>query len=239
MVRVGQQMYIALHFFLFALSLCTTFGGSPLQVLSPSALLLANLLTLLAQLLFVFLSGAVFARIGRPAETVRCSRFITLATQAVAGHGAENKRILTARFALVGLNTHELVNVKMALSLRRFLASPSGEVRCTLHDLELVKSEQPFLRFGFNMRHIVGEASPLHGLSLNDLLASDASFSLTISGLERSSLQPIFVVKEYYAFDGEVLWEYEFLDLLRIASDLVPTVDHSRLDVVQPLNTHT
>ncbi|CAI5501472.1 unnamed protein product [Closterium sp. Naga37s-1] len=240
LVRVGQWLYVVLHFFLFALSLCTTFGGSPLQVLSPSALMLANLLTLLAQLNFVFLSGAVFARIGRPAETVRCSRFITLATQALTGHGTEKRRILTARFALVGLNSHELVNVKVALSLRLFLPSPSGGVHCSLHDLELVKSDLPYMRFGFNLRHIVDESSPLHGLSLSDLLAADASFSLTISGLERTTMQPVFVVKEYYAYDGEMLWDYEFLDLIRIASDLVPTLDHSRLDAVTPINNmHT
>ncbi|CAI5533317.1 unnamed protein product [Closterium sp. Naga37s-1] len=239
LVRAGQQLYVVLHFFLFALSLCTTFGGSPLQVLSPSALMLANLLTLLAQLNFVFLSGAVFARIGRPAETVRCSRFITLATQTLTGHGTEKRRILTARFALVGLNSHELVNVKVALSLRLFLPSPSGVVHCSLHDLELVKSDLPYMRFGFNLRHIVDESSPLHGLSLSNLLAADASFSLTISGLERTTMQPVFVVKEYYAYDGEVLWDYEFLDLIRIASDLVPTLDHSRLDAVTPVNTHS
>ncbi|CAI5466819.1 unnamed protein product [Closterium sp. Yama58-4] len=238
-VRAGQWLYVALHFFLFALSLCTTFGGSPLQVLSPSALILANALTLLAQLNFVFLSGAVFARIGRPAETVRCSRFVTIATQPLTGHGTEKRRILTARFALVGLNSHELVNVKLALSVRLFLPSPSGDVHCSLHDLELVKSELPYTRFCFNLRHIVDDTSPLHGLSLSDLLAADVSFSLTISGLERTSMQPVFVVKEYYAYDGEVLWDYEFLDLMRISSDLVPTIEHARLDAVTPLNTHS
>ncbi|CAI5466546.1 unnamed protein product, partial [Closterium sp. Yama58-4] len=195
LMRAGQWLYVALHFFLFTLSLCTTFGGSPLQVLSPPALVLSNILTLLAQLNFVFLSGAVFARIGRPAETVRCSRFVTIATQPLTGHGTEKRRILTARFALVGLNSHELVNVKLALSLRLFLPSSSGEVHCCLHDLQLVKSELPYMRFGFNLRHIVDDSSPLHGLSLSDLLAADASLSLTISGLERTSMQPVFVVK--------------------------------------------
>ncbi|CAI5987517.1 unnamed protein product [Closterium sp. NIES-64] len=246
-----------------------------------------------------------------------------------------------ARFALVGLNSHELVNVKLALSVRLFLPSPSGEVHCCLHNLQLL----PYMRFGFMLRHIVDESSPLHGLSLNDMLAADASFSLTISGLERTTMQPVFVVKsplsstvlrtvlrtaplsaavlctrflccslhpfpllfsapvsspvlctrflscslhpfpllfsapvssavlcarftcsslhpfpllfsapstvpcnlfcslhpsiEYYAYDGEVLWEYEFLDLLHISSDLVPTLDHSRLDAVTPVSTHS
>jgi len=48
------------HFkvFVFSLSLCTTFGGAGVEARSPYNLLLANLNTLLAQLVFVFLSGA-------------------------------------------------------------------------------------------------------------------------------------------------------------------------------------
>lgn len=48
------------HFkvFIFSLSLCTTFGGSGIEARSPYNLLLANLNTLMAQLVFVFLSGA-------------------------------------------------------------------------------------------------------------------------------------------------------------------------------------
>ncbi|CAI7906460.1 unnamed protein product [Closterium sp. NIES-53] len=168
------------------------------------------------------LTFPVFARIGRPAETVRCSRFITLATQALTGHGTEKRRILTGRFALVGLNTHELVNVKVSLSLRLFLPSPSENVLCSLHDLQLVRSEIPYLQFGFLLRHIVNDASPLHGLSLSDLLVADASFSLTISGLERASMQPVFVVKEYLAYDGEVLWDDEFLHLSTLSSPTQP-----------------
>jgi inward rectifier potassium channel len=39
------------------LSLSTTFGGSPVVALSPFCLLVANMNTLMAQFLFVFLSG--------------------------------------------------------------------------------------------------------------------------------------------------------------------------------------
>lgn len=44
--------------FIFSLSLCTTFGGTGVEARSSYNLLLANLNTLTAQLIFVFLSGA-------------------------------------------------------------------------------------------------------------------------------------------------------------------------------------
>jgi len=43
--------------YVFRLSLSTTFGGSPVVALSPFCLLVANVNTLMAQFLFVFLSG--------------------------------------------------------------------------------------------------------------------------------------------------------------------------------------
>lgn len=44
--------------FIFSFSLSTTFGGAIVEARSPYALLLANFNTLMAQLMFVFLSGA-------------------------------------------------------------------------------------------------------------------------------------------------------------------------------------
>lgn len=44
--------------FIFSFSLSTTFGGARVEARSPYALLLANLNTLMAQLMFVFFSGA-------------------------------------------------------------------------------------------------------------------------------------------------------------------------------------
>ncbi|KAH9326947.1 hypothetical protein KI387_007125, partial [Taxus chinensis] len=53
-----QRCLCMLNVFLYALSLSTTFGGSPVVAVSPFCLLIANVNTLMAQFLFVFLSGA-------------------------------------------------------------------------------------------------------------------------------------------------------------------------------------
>lgn len=47
-----------IRIFIFSFSLSTTFGGARVEARSPYALLLANLNTLMAQLMFVFFSGA-------------------------------------------------------------------------------------------------------------------------------------------------------------------------------------
>lgn len=42
------------------------------------------------------------------------------------------------------------------------------------------------------MRHIIDKKSPIFGHTMESLKDGDASFSLTIMGLERTSMQPIF-----------------------------------------------
>jgi hypothetical protein len=49
-----------------------------------------------------------------------------------------------------------------------------------------------YLRYGLMVRHIIDRKSPVYGQTMESLRDGDASFSLTIMGLERTSMQPIF-----------------------------------------------
>lgn len=49
-----------------------------------------------------------------------------------------------------------------------------------------------YLRYGLMVRHIIDKKSPIFGHTMESLKEGDASFSLTIMGLERTSMQPIF-----------------------------------------------
>jgi ATP-dependent Lon protease len=42
--------------------------------------------------------------------------------------------------------------------------------------------------------------------------AQDASFTITVSGVERSSMQQVFSERLYAVADGDVLWDRQFED---------------------------
>jgi hypothetical protein len=42
--------------------------------------------------------------------------------------------------------------------------------------------------------------------------ARDASFTVTVSGTERSSMQPVFSENLYSISDGDVLWDRQYED---------------------------
>eukprot|EP00271_Cylindrocystis_brebissonii_P002895 TRINITY_DN13652_c0_g2_i1.p1 TRINITY_DN13652_c0_g2~~TRINITY_DN13652_c0_g2_i1.p1 ORF type:complete len:708 (-),score=100.12 TRINITY_DN13652_c0_g2_i1:115-2238(-) len=241
---VGQNI---LAVFFYSLSLSTTLGCEKLQAHSPFTLMVANLNTLCAQLAFVFISGAVFHRLSRPGPPVRFAKWALITEDknnledSQTGPSSRSKqpyKTFMARLVLVGGKTPCLIDAKFTLSMRRFITVPSQGSSFVLNsDLALVRSDAHYFRFGTLLRHVIDESSPLFGrCDRESLLAEDASFSITVSGLEQSSMQPAFGEVTYTVFDGEVLWGREFADIMTFDPHTNAfAMDHSKLSHLKPI----
>lgn len=236
-VSPTQHFLTFLNVFLYALSLSTTFGGSPVAARSPFCLLLANVNTLMAQFLFVFLSGAVFARMSQPSYPIRCSKKAIIKTDdllPVLGIEQQDKyKVFAVRLVLTGPSPCELIDAKICLTFRIFVTLPSGSVFCSTQDLEVVRSEVSYLRYGIMVRHIIDKKSPVYGHTMKTLEEGDASFSLTVMGMERSSMQPVFHLEDYFVCDGDVIWDGEYIDFIHINDKGQRVLDHSQIDLLK------
>lgn len=216
--------------FMFSVSLST--GLQPeLAPLSPYTLVVANLNALIAQLIFVFLSGAVFARLSQPSQPVKFS------TIAIICPPPSNRRLrkeachkaLLTRYVLVGPQPCELVDVKVDLTYSYNTVTRSGTYFRTSQSLKLVRPEVAFLNKGMVVRHIIDETSPLYQRTPGMLEKEDAVFSLSVVALERSSMQSVFHVHHYCVYDKDVVWDAEFVDMILISKKNKRVVDHSLL----------
>lgn len=238
-----HQCTALLNVFLYALSLSTTFGGSPVAAVSPFCLLVANMNTLMAEFLFVFLSGAVFARMSQPSQPIRCAKKAIIKTDDVTvnpGEYSEEKfKVFAVRLVLGGPTPCELVDAKICLTFRIFVTLPNGSIFCSTQDLDLVRSEVSYLRYGLMIRHIIDRKSPVYGHTLESLDDGDASFSLTIMGMERSSMQSIFYLEDYFVSDGDVVWDGDYVDFIHINQKGQRVLDHSKIDLLKPNKAST
>ncbi|MCO5567820.1 hypothetical protein L7F22_021516 [Adiantum nelumboides] len=243
MVSAKQRCLAFLNIFLYALSLSTTFGGAPVAVRSPFCLLVANMNTLLAQFLFVFLSGAVFARMSQPSYPIRCSKKAIIKTDdllPVLGLEQQEKlKVFAVRLVLTGPSPCELVDAKICLTFRIFVTLPSGSVFCSTQDLEVVRPEVSYLRYGLMVRHIIDKNSPVYGHTMESLYEGDASFSLTVMGLERTSMQPVFHLEDYFVCDNDVIWEGDYEDFIRVDKKGQRVLYHSQIDILKPMKAAT
>lgn len=239
LVSARQRFLAFLNIFLYALSLSTTFGGAPIAAESPFCLLVANMNTLMAQFLFVFLSGAVFARMSQPSYPIRCSKKAIIKTDdLLPGLGLEQEekfKVFAVRLVLTGPSPCELVDAKICLTFRIFVTVPSGSVVCSTQDLEVVRPEVSYLRYGLMVRHIIDKKSPVYGHTMDSLYKGDASFSLTVMGMERTSMQPVFHLEDYFVCDDDVIWDGDYEDFIRVDKRGQRILDHSQIDHLKPM----
>lgn len=234
------------HFkvFVFSLSLCTTFGGAGIEARSPYNLLLANLNTLLAQLVFVFLSGAVFYRLSQPAEPVRWAKMALITNDKFTEHasnllspGEESHKSFIVRLNLADPAKTVLIECKFEITYRSVVTAPGQNSPFVHHiPLQLVRPEVSYLKFGLIVRHVIDESSPLYGMDFEALKARDALFTVTVSATERSSMQPIFSENLYFVADGDIIWDRQYED--QILTDIPGRTIFSAhvLNHLKPLN---
>eukprot|EP01018_Ginkgo_biloba_P021319 Gb_13021 [translate_table: standard] len=221
--------------FMFSVSLST--GLQPeLAPLSPYTLVVANVNALIAQLIFVFMSGAVFARLSQPSQPVRFSTvalvYPTMSNRRQRPEGRH--KVLMARYVLAGPQPCELVDVKVDLTYKYNTVTRAGTFFRATQSLKLVRTEIGYLNHGMLVRHVIDEVSPLYRRSPEMLKKEDAVFVLSVVGLERSSMQSVFHVQHYCVYDGDVIWDAEFEDMILINKKNKLIMDHSKLSKWKP-----
>ncbi|XP_024541558.1 uncharacterized protein LOC112350126 isoform X2 [Selaginella moellendorffii] len=222
---------------MFSISLST--GLQPeLTPLTPYTLVVANINALVAQLLFVFLSGAVFARLSQPSQPIRCSS-VALVSPSTAKRNGRSVRVFMTRYVLAGPQPCELVDVKVDLSYKYNTITGAGTYFRAQQSLKLhlpqIRSEVSYLNHGMLVRHIIDESSPLNKRTPEMLKKEDGIFTLSVVGLERSSMQSVFHAQHYSMDDDHVIWDAEFQDMILISKKNMRIVDHSRLSQWRPV----
>ncbi|GAQ80792.1 hypothetical protein KFL_000620260 [Klebsormidium nitens] len=223
------------HVLLYSLSLSMLFGGSPVQAHSRYTLLVANIQTLAANFTFVFLSGAVFSRMSQRSQPVQCARKAVIRPDDVTTAGgsvSERFRVFLTRLVLKGPMPAVMVDVRIKLTFRIFVQQRNGSVFCSTAALDLVRPEVAYLQYGIAVKHVIDRNSPLYGHTRESLLAGDASFSFTVLGTERASLQSVFHMQEYFMSDGDIAWDSDFFNIISIDSRGIRVIDHTQLDTL-------
>ena len=128
---------------------------------------------------------------------------------------------------------NDIVDAQFRLTLMRTARTAEGVVVYRTVDLALVRTWAPALTRSWSVHHRIEPGSPLHGETPASLGACDAELTLTLTGVDGTSLQPIHARNTWLAPDlafgarlADVTSEREdgvfVIDLTRF-HELVPT----------------
>jgi inward rectifier potassium channel len=210
--------------FFFSVETFSTIGYGTIAPVGFAANVVVTVEALAGLLWLALATGLLFARFSRPTAKIMFSRTAVIAPY---------RGIQAFEFRIANLRRSQLIEVQATVMFTRFEEHGGRPVR-RYYQLPLERSAVVFFPLSWTIVHPIDEASPLKGLTRDDMRRSDAEFLVLLSGVEETFAQRVHA-RSSYRWD-EVVWGAKFSDILHHPrGDETVTLDVSRLDSVEPV----
>lgn len=148
-------------------------------------------------------TGVVFARFSRPTTNIVYSRNAVVAPyQGMSG----------LMFRIANARSSQLIELEAKVILSRIELTTKGTVR-KFHELKLERPRVVFFPLSWTLVHPIDSASPLAGLTEEDLKLSDAEILILLTGTDETSSQTVHSRSSYKA--AEIIWNANFASIFR------------------------
>jgi inward rectifier potassium channel len=194
--------------FSFSVQTFATIGYGAMAPQSAAAHAIVIVESMVALVSMAITTGLLFARFSAPTSRVMFSQAVTIST--IDGVPHLQVRVGNARGDNV-LSAH----VRIVLTRTRRL--PEGYTLYLMEDLALARERAPALSRSFLIRHPITEASPLYGLSKEDMAAQEVELTVTVEGVDEVTHQHIHALHHYE--DRHILPHHRPADLLHERED--------------------
>jgi inward rectifier potassium channel len=174
-------------------------------------------------LMLALITGLMFARFSRPRARFLFSRYAVV-------RPIDGKLTLMFRAANERQNVVQDASAELRM-LRNDVTSEGFRIRRII-DLPLVRSQHPVFSLGWNIMHIIDDASPLRHETSKTLDDREAIFILSLSGTDETTGQ---VLKARGEYPAEALrWNATFRDILEQDGSTL-RIDYGKFHDVDPL----
>jgi len=169
-------------------------------------------------------TGLIFARFSRPRAMIMFARHPIV-------RPLDGMQTLMVRTANARQNVILEASANLRL-IRREVTLEGVEMR-RIHDLRLVRQQQPMFMLGWVLMHVIDESSPLWGATPESLAEQEAGLILTLNGVDETTSQPMQARQTYGA--DVIRWHMHYRDLLHIDEQGVAHMNFAHFHDVLPL----
>jgi len=205
--------------FFFSVQTMATIGYGKMAPITGFAHALVTVEALSGLLGVALLTGLMFAKFSKPTARLLFSKYATIAPR--DGRPSLIFRLANARGNL-------MVEAQMRLVLLRNEVTPEGENVRRVHDLALVRANNPVFTLSWVAIHPITEGSPLHGATPESLAAAGTEIVVSVVGIDGTSSQTVHA-RHAYGWD-EIAWNMRFLDIFRVEEGGRRVLDFHRFD---------
>ncbi len=209
--------------FFFSVQTFATIGYGTIHPSGIMPNLLVTLESYYSLLANALITGLVFARFARPTAKVIFSDVAVIAPY----HGIEG-----LMFRLVNGRRNQLIEVNIQVLFARFVNEEGRTVR-RFDFLELERKRVTFLPLALTVVHPVTDASPLKGLTQDDLIRSDAELLILITATDETFAQTVHTRSSYKP--NEIRCGHKFVSIYNEVAEGSPiSIDVRKLSTIEP-----
>jgi inward rectifier potassium channel len=211
-----------LRAFFFSVETFATIGYGNIAPVSLATNILMTIESLFGLLGFALAAGLLFARFSRPTAQIIFSQSAVIAPY----------REMTAfEFRITNSRRSQIIELEAKVLFARFEDDAGRNVR-RFYPLTLERERVTFFPLSWTIVHPINEASPLYGLTREDLLATNAEFLILLTGIDETFSQTVHTRSSYQV--GEIVWNAKFGDVFnRRADEETLTIDVRRLHLIE------
>ena len=212
--NVAEANFI--QYFYFSIETLATVGYGDMHPQTHYGHVVASIESFTGIFCIALMTGLIFARFSRPQARILFATAPIISS--FDGAPAFMLRLANERHNSISDATAKL------WMLRRYATKEGRQFRGFV-ELKLVRNENPTFQLSWTLFHAIDEASPLYGLTAEDISDLDVAFTVTINGLDENSAQTVHARKTWQ--HAELRWNHHYADILATA-DGVTRLDYGK-----------
>jgi inward rectifier potassium channel len=212
-----------LEAFFFSSQTFTTVGYGRVNPMGFWSNMIAAMESLTGLLGFALATGMLYGRFSRPYAKILYSRHAVVAPY---------RGITGFMFRVANQRSNQLIEVEAEVTVS-LLKDVEGKRLRQFYVLELERTRINFFPLSWTIVHPIVETSPIHGMTKEQLLRSEAEFLILIKGFDDAFSQTVHSRTSYRA--DEVEFDVKFAKIISIAESGKAAIDLDRLNEFEPV----
>ena len=212
-----------LHYFYFSIETLATVGYGDMHPQTHYGHVIASIEMFTGVFITAVLTGLIFYRFSRPR-----ARFLFAERAVVARH--EGRTSLMIRVANERLNP--IVNPSAKLWLSITVVTAEGMEFRRFAEMTLLRSQSPLFVLSWTIIHEIDETSPMFGLDLAALEATQSTILVSIEGHDETSAQSVRARKTYMSTD--IVFGERYVDVLEPSDDDSVRLNYTKFHLTEP-----
>jgi inward rectifier potassium channel len=221
----GRSVGTFLDAFFFSVQTVATIGYGVLYPKTISANILVTIEIMCGVIGFAMGNGLMFARFSRPTARIMFTK-----NAIVVPHNG----VPTLMFRAVNQRHNLILEAHVRLAVTREETSSEGRVMRRFRDLEVERRDNLTFILSWTVMHPINEASPLYGLSAQDMIDQDIGIVIIMNGTDEGFGQSVYARHAYNAED--IVWNKQFQDIIGVTDDGRRTIDYRKFHELEPLS---